>query len=367
MILTGFELKNFRNYERLEIEFSPKENIIVGGNAQGKSNLLEGVYFLSRLKSNRSPRMRELVLEGQERASVRGVIIDGEARLNIEISLGSGGRNVEVNGQKVESAARARGLVKCVMFSPEDLYIVKGDPARRREFLDEIMEGLGPVAAQQILHYKHVLRQRNAALRLCELSGGGRCTHLEPWNDSLAKAGAVIVEARVRMVKEIGEKIEQAYYEVSGEERDIRVNYKCTFEPGGSVSSVEERMREELETTASIEERARTTVIGPHRDEVEITLGGRDARFSASQGEQRTIAFCMRIIQKGYLENETGKLPILLLDDVLSELDRDRRRGVLEVAGSGSQALITTTELPEEKARDRVKVFRVKNGRVGVD
>jgi DNA replication and repair protein RecF len=367
LILKGFELKNFRNYRHLEIELSPKENILVGGNAQGKSNLLEGVYFLSHLKSNRAPRMREIVLEGEEKASARGIIIDGEARINIEATFGKAGRRVEVNGREVESAARARGMVKCVMFSPEDLYIVKGDPARRREFLDEIMEGLGPVAAQKIIHYRRVLRQRNAVIRSRGRSGARNPGEIEPWNETLARAGAVIVNERARIVQELSAELEGAYRKISGDEREVEVKYKCTFEPEGPVSSIEEKMRKELESSGAIEERAGTTVIGPHRDEVEIKLGGRDARFTASQGEQRTIAFCMRVVQMGYLERETGKRPILLLDDVLSELDAFRRRGVLGIAGSGSQTLISTTELPEEKLSSAAKIFRVNNGSVSVD
>jgi DNA replication and repair protein RecF len=367
LILTGLELKNFRNYEHLDLELSPRENLIVGGNAQGKSNLLEGVYFLAHLRSNRSPRVRELVLEGSQRASVRGIIIDGESRVNIGVSFGKTGRNVQVNGQRVESATRIRGLVKCVMFSPEDLYIVKGDPTRRREFLDETMEGMGAAAAHTILHYKHLLRQRNAVLRSLEKRGGARRRYLEPWDETLAKAGSEIVAERARIVNELANEMGMAYQQVTGEKLEVGIRYKCTFEAEGSVSSLEERMRKGLEATASVEERARTTVIGPHRDEVEIKLKGRDARFAASQGEQRTIAFCMRMVQRGYLEKETGKAPILLLDDVLSELDAVRRRGVLMAAAPGSQTLVTATELPEGKLSGEAKIFRVKSGRAELE
>ena len=363
MILERLELSNFRNYRHQEIEFSPEKNIITGRNAQGKSNLLEAFYFLSHLKSNRSPRMRDLVMDGEEKASVLGVIMDGEARVNVRVSFGRKGKSVEVNGQKVDSGSRARGLIKCVMFAPEDLLMIKGDPARRREFLDETMEGLGPIKAKQVLHYKHVLRQRNAVIRSWEEHGDRLGTALEPWDDALAKAGSVIALERTRVVRQMEREAAEAYAEITGEVRAVSIKYRGTFEvPDGSAEEVESEMRRAIRESAGEERRTRSTVVGPHRDDVEIRLGGLEARFSASQGEQRTIAFSMRLAQRRYLERETGKTPILLLDDVLSELDSARRTGVLRVAGAGSQAVITATEIPGDLVVSGTRVFMVEQG-----
>ncbi len=365
MILTRLELLNFRNYKQQQVEFSPEKNIIVGRNAQGKTNLLEAFYFLSHLKSNRAPRMRELVTEGLEEASVRGLIMDGEFRLNMHVSFGRRGRSVDVNGQKLESAARAKGLVKCVMFSPDDLYVIKGDPARRREFLDETMEELGPVAAKTVLHYKHVLRQRNAVLRSWEEHGTSLNKVIEPWDDALARAGAEIVAERIDMVEKMARYAGGVYEEIAGESHGVAITYNGTFEPTGpQKAQIASSMREELDAARSKEKRTRTTVVGPHRDDVELRLDGREAKSSASQGEQRTLAFCLRVAQKRYLEDETGKVPITLLDDVLSELDRERRAGVLRVAGAGSQAIITTTDLLEDFEALGARVFRVERGTV---
>jgi DNA replication and repair protein RecF len=365
LIVTGIELNNFRNYAHQELEFSPENNVVFGRNAQGKSNLLEAVYFLSHLRSNRAPRMRDLVLEGQERASVRGSIIDGEAKLNIHVSFSRQGKRAEVNGQKAESASRVKGLLKCVMFAPDDLYIIKGDPARRREFLDETLEGMGPLAARRILQYKHVLRQRNAVLRSWRVSGSAAASAIEPWDDALAKAGASVVAARAGMVPLMQENIEEAYRTIAGEESVVRVRYAGTFEVSSlDEAAIEMQMRRALEMSQEEERRAGTTVVGPHRDDVEISLGGREARFSASQGEQRTLAFCLRVAQGRYLEQETGRKPVTLLDDVLSELDRERRARVLELAGAGGQAILTTTDAPEDLDGVKGKVFRVQQGKV---
>jgi DNA replication and repair protein RecF len=369
--LKSLELNRFRNYQHLEIDLAPLNNILIGRNAQGKSNLLEAVYFLSHLKSNRAPRLRELVLEGEEKASVRGCIMDGETRLNVQVKFGRQGKSVEINGQRMESAARARGLVKCVMFSPEDLYVVKGDAARRREFLDETMEGLGPSPARQILQYRHVLRQRNAVLKSWEEKGRKLAEHLEPWNDALVREGAAIVDARAKMVRGMAGRLAEAYEGIAVDGKAVGFSYSGTFDAEAPPEEIERNMREALEASAPEEKRARTTIVGPHRDDVEIRLGGREARFSVSQGEQRTLAFSLRIAQKDYLEKETGKEPVLLLDDVFSELDAERRRRVLEVAGEGSQALITATELPNGLEADELvgtggKVLRVEKGSVEI-
>lgn len=365
MILAKLELINFRNYRKQQVDFSPEKNIIIGKNAQGKSNLLEAIYLLSHLKSYRAQRMRELVLDGEEMASVRGLIIDGEVRLNAHVSFSNRGREVAIKGKEVESGKKARGFVKCVMFSPEDLYMVKGEPARRREFMDETMEGLGPIPASNLSHYKRVLGQRNALLRSWEESGDRLGAVLEPWNEALVKAGAGIVMARMRMVKEMEAQIRRDYSEIAGGQTEIDIKYRGTFgSQAGPAEEIESAMREALGGSINEEKRARTTVIGPHRDDVEIRVGGREARYSASQGEQRVLSFCMRLAQKAHLENETHKAPILLLDDVLSELDADRRRGVLEVAGRGNQAIITTTEIQDDLAGSGGEVFQVEQGKV---
>ena len=367
MILTRLELSNFRNYERQDIEFSEGRNIITGRNAQGKSNLLEAIYFLSHLRSNRAPRLRELLMNGEDQSSVRGMMTDDGDRLNLRIAFGPQGRSVELNGQRVESTARARGILKCVLFAPDDLYLVKGDPGRRREFLDETMEELGPIPASTVQQYRHVLRQRNALLKRWEEHGANLAQALAPWTEALTAAGAAMKIERLEMLKGVQATASETYKAISGEEKDLELEYVGSFEDAGETESqIVESMREALERGSSDEKKARTTIVGPHRDDVEIRLGGRKARFTASQGEQRTIAFCLRVAQKRYLRERTGKAPVLLLDDVLSELDERRRGKVLELVGVESQAIITTTELPGSIKGPGDRVFVVEEGRVTV-
>ncbi len=368
MIISRLELFNFRNYCYQDMEFTPNRNIITGRNAQGKSNLLEAVYFLSHLESKRSPKLRDLVKEGEKEASIRGLFLDTKAGIKLRVSFGGKGRCVEVNGRKLESATKAKGIVKCVMFDPDDLYMVKGDPSRRREFLEETAEETGRLELEAIQRYRHALRQRNAVLRLWEEKGSRLIAILEPWSSALAQWGSEVVRKRMEMVDWMEGVISEIYWEISGDNREVRFKYAGTVdcEVGSSVEEIAREIREALDRSADDEKRARCTLVGPHRDDVGIKVGGKEARFTASQGEQRTLAYCMRVAQKRFIEKETGETPVLLLDDVLSEMDRGRREKVLELAGVGSQSIITTVEEPGELASNDAKVFRVEGGKVRV-
>lgn len=368
MILSRLELYNFRNYQHLDIELFPGVNLIIGRNAQGKTNLLESVYFLSHLKSRRAPRMRDLALEGTESASARGLIIDRGQRISLKAGIGAGGRSAEINGRRAEQASRAIGIMKCVMFEPGDLYLVKGEPLKRREFLDETMEGIGPVEAYEVGQYRHLLRQRNAMMKRWEEYGKGFLGALEPWNERLAEYGGAITGRRLRMVSRMSSLVTGTYREVSGEDTPVSFEYRGSFalDAGAGVEAATLAMREALEAALGEEKRSRKTIVGPHRDEVEIKIGGREARYQASQGEQRTIAFAMRFAQKEYTREVTGRGPVLLLDDVLSELDEARRERVIEMAAGCEQALLTATEAPRGAGIPTVRKFEVEGGKIKV-
>ncbi|PKQ27991.1 MAG: DNA replication/repair protein RecF [Candidatus Anoxymicrobium japonicum] len=364
MRLSRLELINFRNYARQEINFSEGRNIVTGRNAQGKSNLLEAIYLLSHLRSNRAMRLRELVKDGEGQAALRGVVNDQGDRINLKMALGPQGRSVELNGRKTGNTTKAAGALKCVLFTPDDLYLVKGDPSRRRNYFDETMEELGPTQADAVRQYRHILRQRNALLRRWEGHGASLESALIPWTEALVSSGAAIIVERLRMLEEISPCLRETYKAISGEEKELEVRYHGTVALSSSEAEVATAMKIALERCAKAEKKMRTTTVGPHRDDVEIRLGGRAARASVSQGEQRTIAFCLRVAQKKYLRERTGKEPVLLLDDVLSELDERRKNKVLELAGAESQAIITATGLPPSNRRSLEKVFVVEDGRV---
>jgi DNA replication and repair protein RecF len=216
--------------------------------------------------------------------------------------------------------------------------------------------------------YRHVLRQRNALLRKWEEHGPGLERAMAPWTRALVETGAVMLMERARMLEGMDATLSEAYNAISGEEKHLSVCYQGTAgPPQGSEDEVSGAMAAALERSSAEERRARTTLVGPHRDDVEIMLGGRGARFAASQGEQRTIAFCLRVAQKNYLCQRTGKMPVLLLDDVLSELDEHRRGRLLEQVGTESQAIITMTELTGSLAGPGDTTLVVRDGKVAVE
>ena len=361
MILEKLELLNFRNYTRQDVDLLPGRNLIIGRNAQGKTNLLEAVYFISYFKSSRAARLSELIKRGQEQASVRGTV-SGDEAATVRVGLAARRRLVEVNGRRVEPVSRARGLVKCVLFEPDDLYMIKGEPGRRRDFLDETIEALSPAKAADVSEYRHALRQRNALLRSHEDYGSRFEAAVEPWNRALARAGGKVLVQRWKMSREMSAEIDESYRAISGEAETVGFAYKGTVAETADAETAEREMLRELEKRVDEEIRARSTLVGAHRDDVEVTLGGRPARYTASQGEQRTLAFAMRLAQKRFIESETGRSPILLLDDVLSELDERRRRMVLERAGEESQSLITATEAPPRVSA--AATFVIEGGKV---
>jgi DNA replication and repair protein RecF len=361
------ELNNFRNYERQSLDLSPRRNVICGRNAQGKTNLLEAIYLLSHMSTPRTPRLSDVIREGEKECSIKGGVADDETGFNVRLIVESKSRTVELNGREIKPASRAKGLVKCVLFSPEDLYLVKGAADRRRKFLDETAEGVEPGLADRAGRFEHVLRQRNAIVREWELHGRRLEPMLVPWSEAMVEAGAHLVAFRRRAVMEMVPLVERAYERVSGSAAELQIEYAGSFEGDSTnVEIVKEEMKKALEESTKEERRARCTVVGPHRDDLDIRLGGREARYMASQGEQRTLSFCLRVAQKSLIQERSGKEPIMLLDDVLSELDGQRRQSVMEMVGEGSQSIITTAEKPHALEPGAEAVFLVRSGSVSV-
>lgn len=365
MVISRLELFNFRNYRHLDLEFCPGRNMVVGDNAQGKTNLLEAIYLVSRLKSPRTPRPSDLIYHQEPAASVKAMVVEDGRKVVVKVILGSGGRSIEVNGRKEEKIQRVAGLLLCVLFTPEDLYLVRGEPSRRRFFLDETIESTGRVWQGETSRYRHLLRQRNALLKRWEGYGSRLDESLEPWDQGLSETGARIVKARLRVTAGVMEAVTGLFDHVTGGGDELSLRYQCSFPV--REGELKESMLEKLRASREQEKRLRTTLVGPHRDEVEILIGKKEARYCASQGEQRAVACCLKFAQRKVIEGKTGRTPVLLLDDVLSELDRTRAGRVLELAGEGGQVILTSTGNPEGKETRGSQTFCVRNGEVFIE
>jgi len=363
LVLKNLALRNFRNYRRAQVSFSPDRNLVIGRNAQGKTNLLESVFFVSHMRSNRTRNNHDLITRGGQTADLHAVI-EGKNRINVAVAITESGVVAEVNSKRLASPGKAAGTLKCVLFCPDDLYLVKGEPSRRRDYLDDLLEELGPLEAELLRRYRHLLRQRNSLLKRWEEHGGDLERVMEPWDDALSQAGGKIVARRLEIVEGIAGAVERIYGQVSSDEKRPRLDYEGTFSGCEEPDVCAREMKRALEESSDHDRRARTTTVGPHRDDLRITLGGEEARYFASQGEQRTLALSLRLAEKGHIEEITGEAPVVLLDDVLSELDEPRRATVMSLAGDGSQSIITATEHPGGPDETGVAVFRVEGGEI---
>ncbi len=357
-------LLDFRNYGYLELAIPPGVSLFFGSNAEGKTNLLEGCYYLSTLTSPRAERELDLAMWGKERFAVGGRLAEADgdtSYIKIETQLTpSLRRRISIDdapAKRPELTAK----FPCVYFSPDDLYMVKRGSAQRRRLLDSLLSRLDPLYAKQLSRYEDALTRRNSALKKAFANPGWEGA-LKSLGEILISSGADVVRKRLGLMATFAHQVSDTYRFISGDE--CEVDYFCslgqTDPSGGTVEDMFEKRLDEL----AGEERARgVTLVGPHRDDLVVTFGGKTVRYFGSQGEQRSVALALRMAEAKALESKFGKKPTLLLDDVFSELDERRRRKVLSLCEYGHQILLTSTD-PVPRMQEIVHMFKVVNGTV---
>ena len=345
MYLQSLQLKQFRNYREQWVEFLAPKTILVGDNAQGKSNLLEAVELLATLRSHRAMRDRELVLEGEPVGQIAAVLARDTGSSDMMITLRSNGRRtVSLNGEALRRQLDFLGLLNAVQFSSLDLDLVRGGPGERRNWLDTLLMQLEPVYAYILQQYNTVLRQRNAFLKQGE--AGKDLTQLAIWDAQLAAIGARVIRRRSRVVGRLAP-LAQAWHQAissSAEVLEVRYAPNVGAEEDDPVV-VQQAFLERLQMRAIAEQHQKTTLVGPHRDEVEFMINHTPARQYGSQGQQRTLVLALKLAELKLIEAVVGEPPLLLLDDVLAELDLTRQNKLLETIQDRFQTLITTTHL----------------------
>lgn len=359
MYISSLSLSNFRNYTSEKITFSPHTNVIYGDNAQGKTNILEAVYLFSQGRSHRARTDRELIKFGEEFSNLSLDFHDKDRDYTAAVRLiKNGKKNIKVNHVQITKLSMLMNYLNAVMFSPEDLELVKGSPSARRRFIDSSISQLYPRYLTALIDYHKALGQKNSLLKTLKYKGARSDVMLSVWNEQLAIEGSKIMEYRREFTELLNKFASETQAEISGEK--LKITYssgiKITETDKSSIFKYLERnQRREIDLASA--------QVGVQRDDLSITVDTKDARTYCSQGQQRTAALSMKIAEADYIRHIKGEYPVLLLDDIMSELDINRR-SYLSQKIRDKQVLITSTDTDLAKSTSDTKLIHVENGKI---
>jgi DNA replication and repair protein RecF len=359
VFLKQLQLRNFRNYQDRSIEFTAPKTIILGENAQGKSNLLEAIELLATLKSHRVSRDRDLVMTGWGEGRISGWVDRLYGQVDLALTLRERGRRTNLKRQ-----ADFLGHINAVEFSCLDLDLVRGAPERRRLWLDGMLVQVEPVYGHILHSYQQVLRQRNALLKQGveqEISS----EELELWNQQLVSTGIKVIRRRTRILERLVPIASMWHSRISGRQEHLTIDYLASVAVGNNtVESISATFQERLAQRQVAEKSLGTTLIGPHRDDLTLSIDGTLAKSYGSQGQQRTLVLALKLAELELIEQIVGEAPLLLLDDVLAELDLQRQNQLLSTIADRFQTIVTTTHLGAFDTRwlDAAQILEVKDG-----
>ena len=353
MYISKIYLKNFRNYEEETVFLNENVNIVYGKNAQGKTNLLESIFLCSTGRSHRTAKDFELIKEGNHSYSVKIEGVRDDIPFTVGIFFEKGGRkNITINNLKVKKLGELMGVLNTVIFSPEDLQIIKRGPGERRRFLDILISQTHPAYFYKLQKYMRVVKQKNALLRKFEIKGTKE-ELLEVFNIKQAETGAEIVIEREKFINNIKERLMENHSKLTKNKEELKIKYIAS---AGKKSGEKEELLKFLENNKKKEIRNGACMYGPHRDDIELYINGSDLKAYGSQGQQRTAVLSLKLTEIEIIKEMTGFSPVLLLDDVMSELDISRKRYLLENIKT-RQTIITGTEKRTYAAFENISSF----------
>lgn len=370
MHLEKIKICNFRNYSPTEVELSPRLNILRGKNGQGKTNFLEAIAFLTLGRSFRTRRDDDLIKAGEKEFYLKGKFQSSEENLTLEVGNDSRRVVVKVNGLSYKSKRDLFGRVRTVIFTPDDLQIIKGGPEKRREFLDLYLAQAYPEYRQIYLRFYKALYQRNTLLKKIK-KGRRDLNELEVWTHRLVEEGSQVVLYRRQTMEEISTYLNYYHQQMSNEQEKLR----CLYKGSGSLpdtldlTAIKEGFCHSLRRRSDEERRRGYTLIGPHRDDLQILMNHRwELRVYGSQGQQRTAALALKLAMVDLIQKTHGQAPLLLLDDVFSEFDSDRKQELLRLLTAGAQTVISTTDFKTTVAlAGPLKLFSVNSGVISAE
>ena len=357
MIIKSLELADFRNYDSLHINFSKGTNILYGDNAQGKTNILEAIYLSATTKSHKGSKDKDIVNFDKEEAHIRTYLEKDSMEIRVDMHLRKNKtKGIAIDGQKIKKAAELLGLLNVVFFSPEDLSIIKNGPAERRRFVDMELCQLDQFYLYNLNHYNKIVNQRNKLLKDMYFNPSLRET-LNIWDSQLVSFGSKIIERRKLFVEQLNDIIYDIHNKLSGGKEELKVKY----EPDVEIADYEQNLLMCQDKDVKLKQ----TTVGPHRDDFCFMVKDVDIRKFGSQGQQRTAALSLKLSEIELVKKIANENPVLLLDDVLSELDSHRQNYLLSTIGD-IQTIITCTGL-DEFVNNRFeidKVFQIENGKI---
>lgn len=365
MYLTKLKLINFRNYKELQLNFHPKVNVFIGNNAQGKTNILEAIYLTGTGKSFRTNKDRDLIKFDKKQAYIK---LDGEKKYSdmvVELKLEENKKKqIKVNGITLTKNAEILNNVYVVIFSPEDLKLIKEGPSERRRFIDNEISQIKPKYYYHLSQYHRVLLQRNNLLKKIHYDKKYMPT-LDVWNEKLVEFGTKIMEEREQFIKRISALSRLIHRKITESKENLEVKYISSIPVKNNYHETAENFKSKLSESLSIDINRKSTTLGPHRDDLGVYINNIDIRSFGSQGQQRTSALSLKLAEIELVKAETSEYPILLLDDVMSELDIHRQRFLIKSLRD-IQTFITTTEINSLNELDlkQEHMFYVENATV---
>ena len=361
MKLKSLKLKNYRNCENIEMDFCDFKNLIIGKNAQGKTNILESIYFLSNLKSVRTSNNLDLIKFEKEKADINAVLEKNNTNVEMDFSYNDEKKKIFAINKVKSNQKDFKQVLKTVLFSSEDLLLLRGAPEDRRKWLDRAISQIYPLYDDRLSKYEKIRIQKNNLLKNEKLDK----SLLDVYNEQLAIAGSNVIYLRKKYLSEI-EKIAQQKHSKISEEEKLKMIYSSTFELGETIEEILENYKKSLEENYNEEIRRLQTLIGPHRDDIVFYINEKESTKFASQGQQRTIVLSLKMAEIDIIKEKIGTSPVLLLDDVLAELDDLRQNYLLNSIDKETQTIITSVDtlfFNAEFLKD-VKIFKIENGNI---
>lgn len=348
MHINSLRLKQFRNYQKMNLQVENKVNLILGENAQGKTNVMEAVYVLAFAKSHRTAKDKELIQWGEDFARIEADFSRKSGPMSLEVIFSAKGKKTKINGVEQRKLSEYIGALNVVMFAPEDLNLVKGGPQLRRRFIDMEIGQISPVYLHDLSHYQRILKQRNQLLKnMFPVPDKEQEMMLDILSEQLAQTAAKVIFRRYAFLHMLQSWSGEIHKEISREKEELKVSYVPSTEVSDDMdlSMLEERIKEKLGQSRHNEIRRGVTLIGPHRDDLSLRINEKEVQTFGSQGQQRTAALSLKLAEIELINDHIGEYPILLLDDVLSELDHYRQSHLLHAIQGKVQTFVTSTSV----------------------